>query len=62
MGLGSSTPEDQDQLEEMKLEVQKLIDSDEVVIFSKATCPYCKSAKGVSCMFEYAWREVVNYL
>jgi transcription elongation factor Elf1 len=48
MGVVSSTPEDMDQLEEMKLVVEKLIDSNEIVIFSKTTCPYCKSAKGVS--------------
>jgi len=62
MGLGSSSPEDMDQLEETKQMVQKLIDSDEIVIFSKTTCPYCKSAKGVSFVFEYALRVVVNYL
>jgi len=62
MGLGSSSPEDMDQLEEMKQVVEKLIDSDEIVIFSKTTCPYCKSAKGVSFMFEYLLRVVVNYL
>jgi thioredoxin-related protein len=52
MGLGSSSPEDMDQLEETKQMVEKLIDSDEIVIFSKTTCPYCNSAKGVSFMFE----------
>jgi len=62
MGLGSSSPDDMAQLEETKQVVEKLIDSDEIVIFSKTTCPYCKSAKGVSFMFEYALRVVVNYL
>lgn len=62
MGLGSSSPEDMDQLEETKQVVKRLIDSDEIVIFSKTTCPYCKSAKGVSFVFEYALRVVVNYL
>ena len=62
MGLGSSSPEDMDQLEETKRAIEKLINSDEIVIFSKTTCPYCKSAKGVSFMFEYALRVVVNYL
>lgn len=47
MGLGSSSPEDMDQLEETKQVVKELIDCDEIVIFSKTTCPYCKSAKGV---------------
>jgi hypothetical protein len=51
-----------DQLEETKQVVKRLIDSDEIVIFSKTTCPYCKSAKGVSFVFEYALRVVVNYL
>jgi thioredoxin-related protein len=62
MGLGSSSPEDMDQLEETKQVVKKLIDSDEIVVFSKTTCPYCKSAKGVSFVFEYALRGAVNYL
>lgn len=62
MGLGSSSPEDMDQLEEAKQVVKKLIDSDEIVIFSKTTCPYCKSAKGVSFMFGYTLRVVVNHL
>ncbi|GFG39059.1 hypothetical protein Cfor_02590 [Coptotermes formosanus] len=47
MGLGSSSPEDMNQLEETKQLVKELIDCDEVVIFSKTTCPYCRSAKGV---------------
>jgi thioredoxin-related protein len=62
MGLGSSSAEDIDQLEETKQAVEKLIDSDEIVIFSKTTCPYCKSAKAVRFMFAYALRVVVNYL
>ena len=62
MGLGSSSPEDMDQSEEMKQVVKKLIDSDEIVIFSKTTCPYCKSAKEVRVMFECALRVEVNYL
>lgn len=62
MGLGSSSPEDLDQSEEMMQMVKKLIDSDEIVIFSKTTCPYCKSAKGVSFIFECALRVEVNYL
>jgi thioredoxin-related protein len=62
MGLVSSSPEDMDQLEETKQMVEKLIDSDEIVIFSKTSCPYCKSAKGVSFTFEYSLRVVVNCL
>lgn len=35
-----------------KAAVQKIIDSDTVVIFSKSTCPYCTKAKNVS-IFNY---------
>jgi hypothetical protein len=62
MGLGSSSPEDMDQLEEMKQVVKQLIGGDEIVIFSKTTCPYCKSAKGVSRIFEYDLKVVIHYL
>lgn len=58
MGLGSSSPEDMDQLEETKQMVEKLIDSDEIVIFSKTTCPYCKSAKGVFDTLQYKYTAV----
>lgn len=32
-----------------KEQVEKLIASDAVVIFSKTQCPYCKMAKQVKC-------------
>lgn len=58
MGLGSSSPEDLDQSEEMMQVVKKLIDSDEIVIFSKTTCPYCKSAKEVFDTMNYKYTAV----
>jgi thioredoxin-related protein len=50
MGLGSSSPQKMVDLAAARQLVKELIDSDSVVIFSKTTCPYCKSAKGVSFM------------
>jgi hypothetical protein len=48
MGLGSSSPENMvDTCSSVKQLVKELIDSDDVVIFSKTTCPFCKSAKKV---------------
>jgi thioredoxin-related protein len=49
MGLGSSSAENMvDSCPSVKQLVKELIASDDVVIFSKSTCPYCKAAKKVS--------------
>jgi hypothetical protein len=52
MGLGSSTPEEMAvDLDNTRVIVKGLIDSDKIVIFSKSTCPYCRKAKSVSSAF-----------
>lgn len=48
MGLGSSSEEMAVDLEQTRVIVKGLIDSDKIVIFSKTTCPYCRKAKSVS--------------
>jgi protein-disulfide isomerase len=49
MGLGHSSPDDMEvDLDKIRVVVKGLIDSDNIVIFSKTTCPYCRTAKSVS--------------
>lgn len=46
-GSGPTSPED---MEEVRRGVEDLIKQNKVVIFSKATCPYCVDAKRVNCL------------
>jgi hypothetical protein len=49
MGLGPSSPGNMEvDLDEIRVVVKGLIDCDKIVIFSKTTCPYCRTAKSVS--------------
>jgi hypothetical protein len=49
MGIGSSSPGGMEvDLDKVRVVVKGLIDGDKIVIFSKSTCPYCRTAKSVS--------------
>ncbi|XP_023706269.1 glutaredoxin-like [Cryptotermes secundus] len=48
MGLGPSSQGDMEvDLDKIRVVVKGLIDGDKIVIFSKTTCPYCRTAKSI---------------
>jgi hypothetical protein len=61
MGLGSSSSGDMEvDLDKIRVVVKGLIDCDKIVIFSKTTCPYCRTAKSVSVVVSILMSYVEN--